>query len=88
MLTISGIVVFSKTVTRRGTKYYLTNFRLVETNKSQIIKQIPRSIFEGRTISQFLQISEVPMFKSNVEMYTVKVLDSQSGSVLMNLGMN
>ena len=88
VLTISGLVVFYKTVTRGGTKYYLTNFRLVETNKGKIVKQIPRSIFKGRTISQFLQISEVPMFKSNVEMFTVKVLDPQSGSVLMNLGTN
>src|SRR5207245_5875730 len=63
-------------------------FQTGRDQQGQDRQEISRSIFKGRTISQFLQISEVPMFKSNVEMYTVKVLDPQSGSVLMNLGTN
>lgn len=66
----------------RGTKYYLTNERLIETGKGQIVKEISLERFRGRPLSQFFEKKAIGTV-NNQPVYIIKIYDQPSGDVLM-----
>jgi hypothetical protein len=66
----------------RGTKYYLTNKRLIETRKREIIQEIPLERFHGKPLSQFFE-KRVIGTVNNQPVYIIKIYDQLSGDVLM-----
>lgn len=75
-------------VSRRagGTRFYLTTSRLVQTEHYAITQQVSRSIFKGRPLGQFLQKKQEFTPHMSVDKFSLKVLDPNSGTVIMNLG--
>ena len=76
-----------------GTRFYLTNFRLVRAKRGTILNQISRQIFRGKNLATFLRITEAPSTNKGyektwvtVENLHVEVVDPNSGNVLMSLG--
>lgn len=74
-------------IVNQNARYFFTSFRIVETKRGKIVQQIPRDRFKGKPISQFLE--KGPLFRvgqmSSSLISSVRVLDPQSGRVLMTL---
>jgi len=47
--------IFRAFMRGRGTKYYLTNERLIEARKGRIVKEISLERFRGKSLSQFFE---------------------------------
>ena len=68
-------------------RYYLTTSRLVQTNHDKIQQEVARSLFKGRPLSQFLQKKLHRIGQSGrPDVYTMRVLDPNTGNLIMNLG--
>ena len=93
---IGGLIVLAciyglyTAIKRHGIRFYLTTYRLIKANKGIIIQQLSRSMFKGKPVSQFIQESEAYNGRrrgpSGPRIYNVKVLDPNSGDVVMKLG--
>ena len=70
----------------RGTRFYLTTARLVQTDHNAITQQVSRSLFKGRPLGQFLQKKLEFSPNAFVDKFSLKVLDPSSGNVIMTLG--
>lgn len=66
----------------RGTKYYLTNQRLIEARKGQIAKEISLERFQGKSLNQFFE-KKVTYTENNQPVYVFKICDPLSGDTLM-----
>ena len=92
LLMIIGIPLTYQGVKQGGTKFYLTNFRLVRAKKGSIFSQFSRQIFRGKNLSSFLRVTAPPKRDAKdrawqpVETFLVEVLDPSSGNLLMSLG--
>jgi hypothetical protein len=75
-------------VTQHGTRFYLTSFRVIETKKENIVQQVYRSIFRGKTPSQFLWGMTRPFLAPGQEPTEVgvRIMDPSSGQTLLSLG--
>lgn len=92
LFIIMGIPLTFQGIKQGGTRFYLTNFRLVRAKKGSIISQFSRQLFRGKDLSSFLRVN-APAKRdvkdrawSPVETFLVQVLDPNSGSLLMSLG--
>lgn len=92
LFTIIGIPLTYQGIKQGGTRFYLTNFRLVRGKKGIIMSQFSRQIFRGRSLSSFLRVTQPPKRNAKdrawqpVETFLVQVLDPNSGNQLMSLG--
>ena len=92
LFMIIGIPLTYQGFKQGGTRFYLTNFRLVRAKKGSIISQFSRQIFRGKNLSSFLRVSAPPKRDakdrawSPVEVFLVEILDPSSGNLLMSLG--
>jgi zinc-ribbon domain len=92
LIIIGGIGVTYQGVKQGGTRFYLTNFRLVRTKRGNIINQTSRQVFRGKSLSSFLRITQGPRRTAQdrawqpIENVLVQILDPNTGNVLMNLG--
>ncbi len=92
LFMIVGIPLTYHGIKQGGTKFYLTNFRLVRAKKGSIVSQFSRQIFRGRNLSSFLRVTAPPKRDakdrawSPVETFLVQVLDPSTGNLLMSLG--
>lgn len=66
----------------RGTKYYLTNERLIEARKGQIIQEISLERFHGKPLDQFLEKKVIGTI-NNQPVYVIKICDPLSAETLM-----
>ncbi len=85
---IGGFWVAFQGIRQRDTKYFVTTFRLVETRREKIRREIPRTLFRGREFSQYLEKRVVPVSNrsgSMPDMCTVRLLNPESADVLMTL---
>ena len=74
---VVGFLTLGLKIAHRGTRYYLTNFRLVETRYGRIVKEISREVFRGLPTFRYLDKS--------VNGGKVRILDPRSGHVIMTL---
>ena len=92
LFMLVGIGVTYQGIKQGGTRFYLTNFRLVRAKKGNIVTQLSRQIFRGKNFSSFLRVMQAPRRNakdrawSPVETFLVQVLDPNSGNQLMSLG--
>lgn len=92
LILFIGIPLTYQGIKQGGTRFYLTNFRLVREKKGSIVSQFSRQIFRGKNLSSFLRVGAPPKRDardrawSPVETFLVQVLDPNSGNVLMSLG--
>ncbi len=92
LFTIIGIPLTYQGIKQGGTRFYLTNFRLVRAKKGNIVAQISRQIFRGKSLSSFLRVMQAPPRDAKdrawqpVENFHVEVLDPNSGNEMMSLG--
>lgn len=85
---IGGFWVAFQGIRQRDTKYFVTTFRLVETRRERITREIPRTLFRGREFSQYLEKRVVPVSNRSgamPDMCTVRLLNPESGDVIMTL---
>ena len=66
----------------RDTKYYLTNERLIETEKEIIIKEINLERFQGKPLSQFID-KKVTGTLNGRPVYIFRIFNPLSGETLM-----
>jgi hypothetical protein len=66
----------------RGTKYFLTNERLIEARKGQIVREIGLEKFHGKPLSQFLEKKAIGTINEQ-PIYVINIYDPQSGETLM-----
>jgi hypothetical protein len=66
----------------RGTKYYLTNERLLETRKGLIAREISLEKFHGKPLSQFLEKKAIGTVNEQ-PIYVISIYDPESGETLM-----
>jgi hypothetical protein len=76
--------IFRAFMRGRGTKYYLTNERLIEARKGQIIKEISLERFRGKSLSQFFEKKVIGTVNDR-PVYVFKICDPESGDTLMEL---
>ncbi len=92
VMVFIGIPLTYQGIKQGGTKFYLTNFRLVKAKKGSIVSQFSRQIFRGKNLSSFLRVTAPPKRDardrawSPVETFLVQILDPSSGNLLMSLG--
>jgi hypothetical protein len=92
LFMIVGIPLTYQGFKQGGTRFYLTNFRLVRAKKESIISQFSRQIFRGKNLSSFLRVTAPPKRDAKdrawslVETFLVQILDPSSGNLLMSLG--
>ena len=92
LFIIIGIPLTYQGIKQGGTRFYLTNFRLVRAKKGNIVAQISRQIFRGKSLSSFLRVMQAPPRDAKdrawqpVENFHVEVLDPNSGNEMMSLG--
>jgi len=68
----------------RGTKYYLTDERLIEARKGEIVREVSLERFEDKPLSQFFEEKVIGMV-NNQPVYVIKICDPQSGDILTEL---
>src|SRR5207249_10264033 len=92
LFVIIGIPLTYQGIKQGGTRFYLTNFRLVRAKKGNVVGQISRQIFRGKSLSSFLRVMQAPRRDAKdrawqpIENFHVEVLDPNSGNQLMTLG--
>ena len=82
-----GVYVAYQFATTGDSRYYLTTFRFVKTIHGRIKNELPRRVFRGRSFNQFLSVFPAPNRIGPLVMYSVQVLNPETGSVAMNLGL-
>jgi hypothetical protein len=83
-LTIGGIVT---SLVNRNARYFLTSFRIIETRRGKIVREVSRDRFKGKPLTQFLEkgpVFKTPNMSTNM-ISSVRLLDPESGEVLMTL---
>src|SRR5438046_10049147 len=92
LFMIIGIPLTYQGIKQGSTSLYLTNFRLVQAKKGNVVAQISRQIFRGKSLSSFLRVMQAPRSDAKdrawqpVENFHVEVLDPNSGNQLLSLG--
>lgn len=77
-----GLVLLGWNFAHRDIRYYLTTFRLVETRRGRIVKELSREVFRRKELSNFLQKSyTVDVTPPSL---SVQIFDPRSGEVVMN----
>jgi len=85
ILVIIGFLFIARAFIRgRGTKYYLTDERLIEARKGEIVREISLERFEGKPLSQFFEEKVIGLV-NNQPVYVIKIYDPQSGDILTEL---
>jgi hypothetical protein len=84
LIVVGFVFILRAFIIGRGTKYYLTNERLIQARKGKIMQEIPLEKFRGKSISQFLAKEAVGTV-NNQSVYVIKVYDPLSGEILMEL---
>jgi hypothetical protein len=82
LMVIGFFFIFRGFLRGRGTKYYLTNERLIETRKGKIIRNISLEKFQGKPLSQFFEKKIIGAI-NNQPVYVINIYDPQSGKTLM-----
>lgn len=84
LIVIGFFFVLRAFVSGRGTKYYLTNERLIETRKGEIVQEISLERFHGKPLGQFFE-KRVIGTMNNQPVYVIKICDPSSGDAIMRL---
>ena len=82
VITILGIIT---SLFNRNARYFLTSFRIVETRRGKIVREVSRARFKGKALSQFIEkgpVFKTPQMSTNI-IISVKLLDPESGETLM-----
>ena len=87
LFVLLGIYVTYQFITTGDSRYYLTNFRFVKTINGKIKNELQRRSLRGRSFNQFLSVFPAPNRIGPLIMYAVQVLNPETGSVAMNLGL-
>jgi len=87
LFLLLGVYVAYQFKTTGDSRYYLTNFRFVKTIHGRIKNELSRRVFRGRSFNQFLSVYPAPNRIGPLVMYSVQVLNPETGSVAMNLGL-
>jgi hypothetical protein len=82
LMVIGFFFILQAFMRGRGTKYYLTNERLIEARKGQIIQEISLEKFQGKPLSQFFE-KKVIGTVNNQPVYVIKIYDPLSAETLM-----
>jgi ribosomal protein L40E len=82
LMIIGFVFIIRAFIEGRGTKYYLTNERLIEARKGQIVKEVSLDMFQGKSLSQLFQ-KRVMGMANNQPVYVFKICDPLSGDTLM-----
>jgi ribosomal protein L40E len=82
LVVIGFFFIFRAFLRGRGTKYYLTNERLIEARKGQIVQEISLGKFQGKPLGQFFE-KKVIGTVNNQPVYVIKIYDPLSGEALM-----
>jgi hypothetical protein len=82
LMAIGFFFIFRVFKKGRGTKYYLTNERLIETKNGEVMREISLERFHGKPLSQFFE-EKVIGTVNNQPVYVIKIYDELSGDVLM-----
>jgi hypothetical protein len=82
LIVIGFFFILRAFIRGRGTKYYLTNERLIEARKGQIVTDIPLERFQGKPLSQFFD-KRVTGTVNDQPVFVFKICDPQSGETLM-----
>jgi hypothetical protein len=88
LFVLAGASALYSSVTQHGTRFYLTSFRVIETKNENIVRQVYRSIFRGRSPRQFVwdMARPFPLPGQEPTEVGVRILDPSSGQTLLNLG--
>jgi len=84
LLIIGFLFIARAFIKARGTKYYLTDERLIEARKGQVVREISLERFEGKSLSQFFEEKVIGMV-NNQPVYVIRIYDPQSGNILTEL---
>src|SRR5439155_24413970 len=57
LFMVAGIPLTYQGIKPGGTRFYLTNFRLVRAKKGSIVSQFSRQPFRGKNLSSFLRVT-------------------------------
>lgn len=82
LMVIAFLLILRAFLRGRGTKYYLTNERLIEARKGQIVREISLEKFHGRPLSQFFEKNAIGTV-NNQAVYVIKINDPISGEAIM-----
>jgi hypothetical protein len=83
ILVIIGFLFIARDFIRGiGTKYYLTDERIIEARKGKIVQEISLERFQGKPLSQFFEKNVIGM-ANNQPIYVIKVYDPTSGDILV-----
>jgi len=91
-IIVVGLPLEYQGIKQGGTRFYLTNFRLVRAKRGSILTQISRQAFRGKNLSSFLRVLQTPRNNARerewqpVNNLHIEILDPNSGNVLMSLG--
>lgn len=87
LFLLLGIYVAYQFKTTGDSRYYLTNYRFVKTIHGKIKNELSRRVLRGKSFNQFLSVSPAPSRIGPLVMYSVQVLNPETGSLAMNLGL-
>lgn len=87
LFLLLGVYVAYQFKTTGDSRYYLTNFRFIKTIHGRIKNELSRRVLRGRSFNQFLRVYPAPNRVGLLVMYSVQVLNPETGSVAMNLGL-
>jgi hypothetical protein len=82
LMAIGFLFIFRAFLRGRGTKYYLTNERLIEARKGQIVQEISLEKFQGKPLSEFFEKKVIGLVNDQ-PVYVIKIYDPLSGEALM-----
>lgn len=83
---VIGLVLLRRNIANYHTRYYLTNFRLVETRKGRIVRELFREVFRGLPLSRYLEkVATEVLSDDGTQYFSVRILNPQSGAVIMAL---
>ena len=84
LLSSTGVFLVLREFLRgKRTKYYLTNKRILEVRKGDIIQELSLERFEGKPLNQFFE-KRITHRVNKQPIYTIRIYDPQSGDALID----
>jgi len=84
LLSTTGVFLILREFLRgKRTKYYLTNKRILEVRKGDIIQEFSLERFEGKPLNQFFE-KRITHRVNKQPIYTIRIYDPQSGDALID----